>query len=324
MVERICSTTEVAMGLFKSIGKAFKKVVKGVGKVFKKIGKGIGKILNSKWGKILMVAAAVFTGGMALVGAWQGMAGATGFFGKFAAGAKGFLTGLMKPVQTAKGLMGGAAQGGQVAGQIGTAAGQTGGELAAVTDVTGAVAQGGADVAGGVAAGTDVAGQVGQAAAGGAGGGGGAGLAADAAAGLSATAEGAAIPGYSLEAGLAKPGLLSRAGGAIQSVGETVGAGLESVAPKGGWLRNAAKAGYDFMNSPVGGYLLKGYGEGMAAEEQNKFDDRYRQAWRDPNNPFATRDRTRLPTGATRDPLTADQTIQYDRFYNQQPQGGAI
>lgn len=303
------------MGLFKSIKKGFKSLWKGVKKVFKKVGKAIGKVLNSKWGKILMVAAAVFTGGMAIAAGFQAFSAstATTFFGKFAAGAKGFLTGLMKPMDQAKKMFGGAAKAAEGVAQVGTAAGQTGGELAAVTDVSGAAVQEGAQVMGGA---TDVAAGVSEAAAGGVG------EAAVGAAQMGAEAEAAAGGvGFSLEKGLTKPGLLQRAGQGIQSVGETVGAGIESVAPKGGWLRNAASAGYDFMNSPVGGYLLSGYGKGMELQEEQDFQDRYRQAWRDPNNPFATRERTQLPTGAQRPAPTGDQTIQYDRFYQQQPEG---
>ena len=133
------------MGLFSGIKKAVKKVFKGVKKVFKKIGKFVGKILNSKWGKALMVAAAVFTGGMALAAGWQAAAGATGFAGKFMAGAKAFMGALVNPIDTAKEMFGGAAQGMTTGQQIaaGTEAAGTGAAEAAL-GATGEVA---ADVA---------------------------------------------------------------------------------------------------------------------------------------------------------------------------------
>src|SRR5512139_1256079 len=55
--------------LFKGIGKAVKSIFKGIGKVFSAIGKGIKKLFSSKFGKILLIAAAVFFGGAAL-GLW--------------------------------------------------------------------------------------------------------------------------------------------------------------------------------------------------------------------------------------------------------------
>jgi hypothetical protein len=68
------------------------KVVKGAGKVFKKIGSAIGKVFNgikkafkkvwnSKFGKLFLIAAAIFAGGVALGWingpSWLGGAGAT-------------------------------------------------------------------------------------------------------------------------------------------------------------------------------------------------------------------------------------------------------
>lgn len=97
------------MGLFSGIKKAFKKVFKGIKKVFKKVGKFVGKILSSKWAKGLMLAAAVFTGGMAIAAGVQGFAGstATSFLGKFVAGAKEFISVIASPIKSAKNLAGG-------------------------------------------------------------------------------------------------------------------------------------------------------------------------------------------------------------------------
>ena len=64
------------MGLLSSIGKAFKSVFKGIGKAFSAIGKFVGKITNSKWGKALLIAAAVVTGGMAIMAGVQGFSAA--------------------------------------------------------------------------------------------------------------------------------------------------------------------------------------------------------------------------------------------------------
>tara|TARA_R100001126_G_scaffold102596_2_gene87602 strand:- start:1396 stop:2361 length:966 start_codon:yes stop_codon:yes gene_type:complete len=72
------------MGLFKSIKKAFKKVVKGVKKVVKKTVKGIKKVVkkvsSSKILKALAIAAAVVVTGGAAIGAFTGGT-ATGFAG---------------------------------------------------------------------------------------------------------------------------------------------------------------------------------------------------------------------------------------------------
>ena len=123
------------MGLFSSIKKGFKKIFKGIKKVFKKVLAGVGKILNSKWGKILMIGAAIFTGGMAIAGGIQGWAAAAAqpgatFMGNFVAGAKGFFTALANPVQQAKDMFGAAAEGANLVGQAGQ---QAAGELAAQT-----------------------------------------------------------------------------------------------------------------------------------------------------------------------------------------------
>jgi hypothetical protein len=55
--------------VLKGIGKAVKGIFKGIKKVFSAVGKAVSKIFGSKLGKILLVAAAIFTGGAAL-GLW--------------------------------------------------------------------------------------------------------------------------------------------------------------------------------------------------------------------------------------------------------------
>lgn len=93
------------MGLLSKIGNAIKKVFKGVKKVFKKATDFVGRALKSKWGKALMLAAAVyftagaagaFGGGGGLFGgagiaAGGGAASAGGFFTKFVSGGKKML-----------------------------------------------------------------------------------------------------------------------------------------------------------------------------------------------------------------------------------------
>lgn len=115
------------MGLFKKLKKAAKGVFKGVKKVFKKVGKFVGKIAGSKWGKALMLSAAVFTGGVALTAGFSAMgsqaAGAT-FMTKFAAGAKAFGSALMNPIAATQQMATGAAGGtaGAFGGVTGAAA----------------------------------------------------------------------------------------------------------------------------------------------------------------------------------------------------------
>lgn len=111
------------MGLFSGIKKAVKKVAKGVKKVFKKVGKFAGKILSSKWAKGLMIAGAIFTGGMALAAGYQGFAAQSGsLLTKFVTGSKDFLGALMSPVATAKeGLAGNSLAGSVRAGAAGVA-----------------------------------------------------------------------------------------------------------------------------------------------------------------------------------------------------------
>jgi len=143
------------MGIFSKIKKAVKSVLKGVGKVFKKAMAFVGKITASKWGKILMLAAAVFTGGMAIAAGLQGFTAAglanpaASFLTKFVAGSQSFMTALAHPIANAQKVFG-------TAGQAGAAAG------AMTEGLPGAAgAAGGAGGAGGAAAGTANAAQLG-------------------------------------------------------------------------------------------------------------------------------------------------------------------
>ena len=84
------------MGLFKSIGKAFKKIVKGVVKVVKKVVKGVKKIVkkigSSKILKALAIAAIIIVTGGAAIGAFGGSL-ATSTVGSWMVGASQAVTG---------------------------------------------------------------------------------------------------------------------------------------------------------------------------------------------------------------------------------------
>lgn len=87
------------MGLFKSIGKIFKKAWSGIKKRFKKVLKSVGKFLNSGLGKVLLLAVSVFTMGAAFIAA-QGAfaaasAGGASFVSAFIEGGKAFVGSLL-------------------------------------------------------------------------------------------------------------------------------------------------------------------------------------------------------------------------------------
>jgi hypothetical protein len=252
------------MGLFKSIKKIGKKIFKGLKKKFKKGLIAFGKIAGSKWGKILMLASSIFTGGMALAAGFSSFTGtAGGFMVKFVAGAKGFMGGLTSPLTQAKKMMG-----------AGATVGQTTGALAGAAQA--------AKPMKGVLQGVTQAGQT---------------------------------VGAQLPAALQVPGKALTAG--LQ--------GLQQAPPPGaggGWLSKAAGFAADFIKSEGGAGLIKGVGEGMAAEEKQKHEDRFRRAWADPNNPFAKLTagggEVEAPTGPAPVPSFGGQTYAPP----QQPQGG--
>ena len=107
------------MGLFKTIKKGFKSVFKGIKKVFKGAAKLIGKVMGNKWVKRLMIAAAIVTGGIAIMSGVGGFMSGTGFFGRFISGGEAFLKGLTSPISSLKGGLAGAkAAAGQGAGAV--------------------------------------------------------------------------------------------------------------------------------------------------------------------------------------------------------------
>ena len=256
------------MGLFSGISKAFKSVTKGIKKAFSGVVKGVkklvggvvkavGRISQSKWGKVLLTGAALFTGAMAISGAVQGwtaasqMQGAT-FMSKFVGGAKGFMTALASPIDQAKSLMGGV-EGAAAAGQsLSGAAAKMGGGAAQQA------ASGIQQAAGIPGVGTAVA-PPSQLASGGA---------------LTQAAQTAAQT--------AAPGIVQGTTGAAQAAAGEAGKS---------WLTKAAEFGKEFIMSPAGGHLIQGIGEGMGREEelemQYEHEDRYRREWADPNNALA-------------------------------------
>jgi hypothetical protein len=77
----------------RSVGKAVSGVVKGVTKTVKSVVKGVGgvikKIASSPIGKALLVAATIYFGGAAIMGAMGGAGASTGFFGTIGGAIKG-------------------------------------------------------------------------------------------------------------------------------------------------------------------------------------------------------------------------------------------
>lgn len=248
------------MGLLKKLKKGVKNVFKGVKKVFKKALKFVGKIAASKWGKILMTAASIYMGGIAIYGALQGVAsagaGAT-FMQTFAAGAKGALAAMASPVATGKAALG-----------LGTAAEAGVGSAAALGGAQGASALGapaGWGELGTAAVGTSEAG------------------AGSAGAGLLASSAPAAAEATGIGASqiAASEGMKAAGTAALQNAGQSASGGL---------LSKAAGAAWDLAKSPQGmkliGNVVKSYGEGAAAEEEAKARWReqryYDEQWRDP------------------------------------------
>lgn len=59
------------MGIFKSIGNFIKKVAHGVRDVFRSVRKGFSKLMGNKFFRGALLAVSLFTGGVALIGAFQ-------------------------------------------------------------------------------------------------------------------------------------------------------------------------------------------------------------------------------------------------------------
>ena len=218
--------------VFKGVKKAVKKVVKGVKKVFK-------KVWESPLGKILLIAAAIYTGGVAL-GAWGGpgwmsaIAPAAQTGGAAAGGAAAGTAGAIAPVSAAQMLT--------APGLTYTGAGITGGAPAAIGGGAG-VAGGGAAVGGGAAAGG----------------------------GLVAGAAPAAAAPASVSGMMSAPGLTAGYSGAGIGAGKTAGGIVEMVRGLGRFANQypmpaaMAVSGLASALSP------------SEAEEQGKYDERLRR-----------------------------------------------
>ena len=236
------------MGLLSSIGKVVKKVWKGVKKVFGKVMGVVGKITGSKWGKVLMLALAVYTGGMALSAGWTAF-GAQGtsasFMTKFVAGSKAFMGSIT-------GASAAAAPGAPTSGVTGVVGGATDAATVAQSAAQGSQA---AQAAQTVASGSQAA----QTAASGIGAGGNAfrstGVLGKA---VTATAEGASA---------LAPSIVNAAAPAAASGGGILGT-----------LGKAAKGAWSMANSPIGKEViskgLQGYLQGKETEEEWKREDK--------------------------------------------------
>jgi cytoskeletal protein RodZ len=241
------------MGLFSSVKKRFKKVTRAVKKEFKRKMKKLGKVLNSKWGKALMIVAAVFTAGVALAAAataFSAQAATATFLTKFVAGAKAFVGALMNPIGAAKNIFGAGAQAAGTTGAV-TATGEAAGAVAGEATV----AQGGNAAMEMVAGGTQSATQMGSGTA-----------------GLEASTHAAAQTA-------------AQAAPAVATTAPT----MAPVATDG-LLKTAGKGLLSYAKSPGGGQMIastiQGYAQGAQAEEmikaQREDEARKEAQWRDP------------------------------------------
>jgi hypothetical protein len=252
------------MGLFSKVKKGLQKVGSKIVNGIKKAGNWLKdttlKVLSNKWVQRGLMAAAIFTGGVAIVnGVMQGYAAATastaqGFAAKFVAGADAFVkgvgAGLASPIDTAKGIAGAATGGANAAT---TAAG--------VVDNASKVAETAAK-AGNVIAPTS-----------------------NAASTMLSAAE-TAVPQIGQWGGAAGNTTLA------QSVNSALGVGAKTAnalpaASSGNLLQSLAKGAGKFASSPLGMQTIAsgiaGYAEGQANTEifkrQLKEEERARRTW---------------------------------------------
>ena len=128
------------------------KVVKGVGRAVSSVVKGVGnvvkKVASSKLGKVLLIAATVYFGGAALMGAMGGAAAGTGVAGTLS----GALSGAASGIGSAWSGLTGALSAGSLSGAASSlGSGFTGAYGAGQAAVTGASAAAGAAGAAGAA-----------------------------------------------------------------------------------------------------------------------------------------------------------------------------
>lgn len=274
------------MGIFSKIKKGIKKVFKGVKKVFKKVGKAVVKFLDSDLGKALMIAAAVFTGGAALMAGIGNAAAATGgFLTKFVAGAKGFMAGLAQPMATWKGAVSGFQSSGMGGILSGAAKGSGALQAGTTTGLQNTINPVGENVPKDAAMASSsqpsaaTAGlETGQPEA-----------AAAAANTEPAAAEAAAAVGESGS---------SLAGAPVSRMGsEAAVQGAEG----GNWLSKAGGAIMDFGKSTGGGLiasnLIQGYASGKAEEDYLKHGGYYDRQWADPRQRMILDEASRASSG---------------------------
>ncbi len=260
------------MGLFSSIGKAFKSVFAGIMKVFSPILKPLGKLMNSSLGKAIMIGLSIFTLGTAMVAGYGAFSAASaagsGFIASFVEGGKVFLSTLV-----GKGAEEGAAG---AAEGVQTAAGAT--DQALIASETGSMAPqllegtqsvidagGGAmtEAAGSMATGPGITGDVTTAVRSGGQGVGGAG-------------QGAMFPEMAGDAEM------------VAKLAETGGGG-GALTEGAGWLdkaKGAAKGMFEeggFLRSEGGGQiagaLISGVGNYYTEKDRQEFEDRIRRSW---------------------------------------------
>ncbi len=236
------------MGFLSKLWSGVKNVFSGILKVFSPILAPLGKILGSSWGKVLMLAASVFTFGASLLagaGAFGSTLGATGsFMEAFVAGGKQFVSTLLGT---------GASPGGGeidplIQGAVQTATDPLAtnmlSDVGKMTPLPGGATPNSLTKPGGanIFAGSGGAKELGM---------------------------------QAMQAGT-KPGLLTQG----MKAGGTTKTG-------GNWLTNAAKSAWEFAKSEPGqnliGSSLEGYAQGKRDEALFEHEGRYDRMWQDPN-----------------------------------------
>lgn len=263
------------MGIFSSIGKAFKSVFDGIMKVFEPILEPLAKLMNSKLGKAIMIGLSIFTLGTAMVagaGAFSAaQAAGQGFISSFVEGGKVFL-------QTLVGK--GAEKGADAAAQAGEGIMKTGETVAGLEGGAGAIIEQGSQAV------TEGAGALTEAATSGSGAFG-PGATGDmpmraVTAGGEASGAGAMLPAEAAAtgAGQASTGVAPAVTGA-----ETGGQAIQATADAG-WLskaKDAASGFVDYAKSEGGGQvvgsLISAAGNYYTEKDRQEFEDRVRRQW---------------------------------------------
>lgn len=271
------------MGIFSSIGKAFKSVFKGIMKVFSPILKPLGKLMNSSLGKAIMIGLSIFTLGTAMVAGYgafsASMAASNGFIASFVEGGKVFMGSLLGKGadEASTALAEGGAQTGSLAAEQAGIAAQSGSMNPALLeggqsaiDAGGALAEG---ASGSMAFGPEPAGDVMNMATSAGGG-------AEGMAGSGSFGPGGGIPEAAGEAAQVAE-LTSSGGGVLQEAGggwlDSIKEGAANMFKEDGFLRSEG-------GGQVAGALISGVGNYYTEKDRQEFQDRIRRSWGDPNN----------------------------------------